>query len=512
MNISDWIVRHATFVPDKPAIRFDGRDISYRAFAQAISDIAAVLHHKLGIERGDRVCYLGFNHPDQLALLFACARIGAILSPLNWRLEAGELRHLCDKLRPSAFFAQPEFLETAREACTGRELGNVVLGKSAGNWAGLETLVDDTASPMPDNAGYDDPALICWTSGTTGEPKGAVLTQNALFYNALNSQHMHDMRADDVLLNTLPMFHVGGLNVYTLPALHRGATVMFDAMFDVDATFDAIAAGAVTLLVLVPTQIVAMRESKRWRTCDFSPLRTVTTGSTLIPDSVVAAIHEKGTPIIQVYGSTETAPLASYLMAGDSAGHASSAGKPALHAQVRIAGDDGDDATDGVVGEVLVRGPNVMREYWEAPEATAAALRDGWFATGDIGHFDADGFLHIDDRKKDMIITGGENVFPAELENLLAGVDDIREAAVVGEPDDYWGERVVAVIVPAQADGLSEGDVQALFKGRIARYKIPRRVVFADALPRNAMGKVVKEEVRALVAAAPAENSPGGRP
>ncbi len=492
MDISTWIDRHAAFTPDKTAIRFEGEDISYAELADHIEALAIVLRHEFGIDHGERVGFLGHNHPVFFVLLFACARLGAIAMPLNWRLEAPEHGEILSDCSPAVLIVESKFEAYARQTCF--DLPTHVIS------------LDDIKTDVPNRcdidvtAGYDDPVLLCYTSGATGRPKGVVLDQNALFYNAINSDHMHALTVDDVVLNTLPLFHVGGINIQSLPILHKGGTLVLHPVFDVESAYRSIRHDQINHLVLVPTQIGAMIENDNWKSADFSSVRAISTGSTTVPRRLIEKVHQRGIPLIQVYGSTETAPLATYLIVGDAMENAGSAGKPALHCEIRIV-DEADNDVDGCeTGEILVRGPNVMHHYWNAPLETAQALVDGWFHTGDIGYLDDNGFLYVVDRKKDMIISGGENVFSAELENIMAECSSIAETAVVGRNDDTWGEVVVAVVVLRPGQSMDEAAIADLFDGRLARYKHPRQVVFIDALPRNAMGKVEKDKLRQLVA------------
>lgn len=343
------------------------------------------------------------------------------------------------------------------------------------------------------------PLLVCYTSGSTGKPKGVVLSQEAIAWNALNSADMHEMTPDDRILNNLPLFHVGGLNNQTTPALRMGCTVVLQPKFDVDATFDAIEGERITLAQMVPSQLTMMLASPRWATADLSSLRMITTGSMVVSEQVIRAVQARGVPLVQVYGSTETCPIAACLKAADAGRKIGSAGKAAAHCKVRVVDDAGRDVSPGTTGEILVRGPNLMSGYWNAPEATAAALIDGWFHTGDVGHFDAEGYLYVNGRCKEMIISGGENIYPAEIENLLMESPDVAEAAIVGSPDARWGETVVAVVVPRRGCRLTEADVMRQVEGRIARFKQPRKVLFVDELPKTALGKLRREAVRRLV-------------
>jgi fatty-acyl-CoA synthase len=311
---------------------------------------------------------------------------------------------------------------------------------------------------------------------------------------------MHDLTGDDHVLTTIPLFHVGGMNIQTLPALHAGATVTLHPRFDPAATLRAIARDRPTLTVLVPAQMLALFDLAEWESADLSSLRFVTTGSTIVPVPLIERLHERGVKVIQIYGSTETAPVVVYQTLADSERKLGSTGRAGLHSEMRLVDDAGVEVGPGERGEVLISGPQVMREYWGDPAATREALRDGWFHSGDIGHLDADGWLYVDERKKDVIISGSENIYPAELEAVLAACDAIAESAVVARPDGKWGEVPVAAVVARDTRGLDRGDVLALFEGRIARFKHPRDVVFLTALPRNAMGKVQKFRLREIVA------------
>lgn len=501
MDVSEWIERRAGLTPGKTALRGCGRALSYQQLADLVDRQASALA-ACGATRGACVGYLGYNSPEMVALLFACARLGALYMPLNWRLAAPEHRQMLLDCPPTLLFVEKPFTEqTLSVAGAVPAMTCVSFGEAPAGWLAYENFLGRAGEAIPHDprAHYDTPLLICYTSGSTGTPKGVLLTQNALFWNAVNSTHMHDMSSADHILTTLPLFHVGGLNIQTTPALHAGCTVTLHPKFDVDATFDAIEHDGITLTVLVPSQLDMMMASPRWRDADFSGLRMITTGSTIIPERITRAVHDKGIPLTPVYGSTETCPIATYLTATDAVRKAGSAGKTAAHCAVRVVDERGRDAEPGVSGEILVRGPNVMTGYWHQVEATAAVLRDGWLHTGDMGHWDEDGYLWVDGRKKDMIISGGENIYPAEIENLLSESPDIAEASVVGRPDGRWGEVVVAVIVPREGRELTAAEVLRLCEGRIARYKHPKEVIFVHQLPRTALGKVRKEDVRHMI-------------
>jgi fatty-acyl-CoA synthase len=486
MDLSSWLDRHAAVTPDRVALHFDGDDFSWTQLQRQMRQLTGLLA-ELGIARGDRVAHLGYNTPLFLVLLFACARLGALLVPLNWRLAAPEHAVIIKDAEPRLLLHDAELAEHA--AKLGAPLALSLDAVAARLAAAAERDPDPAVS-------YDDPVLIVYTSGTTGRPKGAVLTQSALLWNAVNSTLMHDLGSEDHVLTTLPMFHVGGLNIQTVPALHAGARVTLHRRFDAGATLAAIGRERPSLTVLVPAQLTAMLEHPRWQETDLSSLRAITTGSSNVPVPLIEAIHARGVPVIQVYGSTETAPVAIYQTAREAFISVGSCGKPAVHCEARIVDGADRDVQPGERGEILIRGANVMREYWHNPAATAAALRDGWFHTGDIGHADARGFYYIDERKNDVIISGGENIYPAEIEAILLADPRIAEAAVVARPDPRWGEVPVAVIVCRAGMSLTAAEVLALFRDRLARFKHPGDVIFAAALPKNAIGKVLRFELR----------------
>lgn len=497
MSIADWIDRHAAQRPEAPAIRFRDVVTSYGRLAALVDGTAAWLHERYGIGRGDRVAWLGTNAPDMLLLLFAAAKLRAVLVPLNWRLAPPELRYVMADCRPRLLVVQPAFAGDVGAIVPDPAACAVQVSDPAAG--GLAAVLSD-ATGMPDGGGADDPLLIVYTSGTTGRPKGAVLTQGAIAANAGNALAMQAITAADHVLTVLPMFHVGGLNIQTTPALRAGACVTLHERFDPGAALAAIAGERPSLTVLVPATLRAMIGHPGWAATDLSSLRAVATGSSDVPVELMTAFRDRGVPVIQVYGATETAPVAVFQTVADPRSELGAIGRPAPGCAVRLVDPEGREVPDGEVGEIEVRGASVTTGYWNDPAATAAAFRDGWFRTGDLAMRDGNGAYWFRDRLKNVIISGGENVYPAELERVLRGIDGIAEAAVVGRPDARWGEVPVAVVVPAPGAALERAVVLAAFDGRLARYKHPKDVVFADELPRNALGKVRVELVKAMAA------------
>ncbi len=489
MNLSDLIARNAAFAPEKDAIRYDGRALSYAAFADRIGRTAAVLAHDLTVGAGDRVAILALNHPDTLVLLYACARLGAMLVPLNWRLAGAELAYIVGDADPAALVVGPDFAEHG-PALAAASPAMRILALEEGVDPSLDALIAQ-AAPMATGPGrLSDPLLVVYTSGTTGWPKGAVLTQDALLANAAMSRHMHGLAASDHVLAVLPFFHVGGLNIQTTPALQAGARVTIHPRFAPDRTLAAIAADRPTMTVLVPATLSALLAEPGFADADLSSLRAVATGSTFVPQPLVDALEARCVPVLQVYGATETAPIAIYTRHGGPRPRPGSTGWPGPLCEAKVVDATGTEVPTGRAGEVWVRGPQVFSGYWRDPVATAAALAEGWFRTGDIGVRDPDGAFTILDREKNLIISGGENIYPAEIERVLLAHPAVQEAAVIGRPDARWGEVPVAHVVIRSGRTADAADLAAYVLAEIARFKAPRTYVFVDTLPKSALGKV----------------------
>jgi fatty-acyl-CoA synthase len=491
MDLSDLIDRNAAFTPDKAAIRFEGRTLSYAALAGRIADAARALKSRLGIGRGDRVAILAANHPDYLVLLYACARLGAMLVPLNWRLAPLEQVFILSDASVKALVVEESFavvIEPLTQALPDVHVVGLDFAPAGVSFDGL--IASGRGDGRNPHIDFSCPLLVVYTSGTTGRPKGAVLRQEALLWNAAMSQHMHGLTADDHVLTVLPLFHVGGLNIQTTPALQLGATVTIHPRFTPAATLAAFAEDRPTLTVLVPATIQALIEHPRWNETELSSLRAITTGSTVVPQPLIDAVTARGVPVLQVYGSTETCPIAIYTRLGGDLSRGNSTGLPGLYCEARIVDDCGREVPHGSAGEVVVRGPNVFFEYWGNEAATSETLRNGWYYSGDIGARDADGYFVIHDRKKNMIISGGENIYPAEVERVLHEHPAVAEAAVVGRSDPKWQEVPVAFVVRRKGVSVDAEALRRHVGGQLARFKIPRAVVFVDDLPRNALGKL----------------------
>jgi fatty-acyl-CoA synthase len=465
---SQWLDRHADHTPDRIALRCGRREVAYAPLARAVAIAAGALRQR-GVRPGDRVAYLGPNAIEFVIALFACARLHAVLMPLNWRLAPAELAWIMQDSAPRVLLADAAFadLPIRAQGCAEHDL------------AALEDGAPVAAADVADGA----PLLLVYTSGTTGRPKGAVLPRRTLLANALNATHMFGLSAQDHVLTVLPLFHVGGLNIQTVPALHAGAEVTLHERFDPARFLNDVALLRPTLSLLVPAVMRAIVDHAGWRSADLSSLRAVGAGSSDLPGELVAAFHARGVPVQNVYGATETGPVAVYQLVADAWRAPGALGRTALHTDVRL------DAE----GQVMVRGPAVLTGYWNGRPALDEA---GWFATGDVARRDADGRLWFVDRLKHVIISGGENIYPAEIERVLRAVTGVAEVAVVGRADPRWGEVPVACVVGT----ASEQAVMEACAGALARFKQPRAVLHLPALPRTALGKVATAELRRLVA------------
>ncbi|MEM9746073.1 MAG: AMP-binding protein [Actinomycetota bacterium] len=488
--IDTWIEHWAMRSANRTAIVLPEAELSWGEVHRRVGATSRALADA-GVQKGDRVAVLAGDGSLILEVLFAVARLGAAIVPLNTRLTAAELAVVLDDALPVVFLADEQHAAVADQASSLSSIEEPVTVVDP--HAGLADLAAGSSVP-PRRGRPDDTVLIAYTSGTTGTPKGAMLDQAAIAANATSVVAMMDLTSHDRVLNVMPQFHVGGLNVHATPTIRAGGTLVQFRGFDPAAALDELAERA-TLGTLVPAMLVAVQELPEWPQTSFRRLRALNTGASLVPTSLIERVHARGVPVTQIYGLTETCPLALALPAERARDKVGSCGLPGLGVEVRLVDASGGDAADGELGEIVVRGQNVTRGYWNQPDATAAAFVDGeWFRTGDIARVDRDGFFFVEDRRTDVIVSGGENIYPAELEAVLADLDGISEAVVVGIVDERWGSVPLVVAVRGD-DELTDDDVLAAF-ANVARYKRPREVRWVDALPRTPMGKVKKHELR----------------
>ena len=504
-DISHWIARNAATAPEKLAIRFEGREMTYTALEECIARLGSILAHRLEVSAGDRVSFLGDNCPEILELLFACARVGAIFVPLNARMTPEQLAVYLDSAQPTCIFVDARYLETAR-ACQLKRRGitTVVFGASPDEIVGCLSLEELRSSAGSVACGgrvpLSAPVLMAYTSGTTGNPKGALLSQEALLYSALNSVRMFEMTERDEVLTLIPMYHIGGLSIQSVPAMKLGATVTIHRHLDPGLALRDIERFRVTLLVGRPVVSRALASHENWRKTDISSLRSLGSGSTRVPLDSMAPWFARGVAVQQLYGMTEALPPVIAVSIADARRKAGSIGMPAEHVEARIVDRRMRDVPTGDRGEIVLRSKCVFSEYWRNPEATRATFRNGWFLTGDVGHQDDDGYFYVDDRIKDIVIVGASNVYPADGERILAECDDIEEAAIVGRPDPELGESLVACVVLKKGRKMNPNELRDLFKGRLAAYQHPHHVMFMESFPHTPLGKIQKAALRRIVA------------
>ncbi|MER5208348.1 long-chain fatty acid--CoA ligase [Streptomyces sp. NPDC002825] len=496
-GIGSWPARRNRRSPRRTALVHEGRAIDYAELHDRCTRLAHALRGA-GVERGDRVAFLGPNHPAYLETLFATGLLGAVFVPLNTRLAVPELLHQLTDSGSEVLVHAGQPAERVTELAEATALA-ALLAVDGGPGAPYEELLAAApAEPVDEEVGHEDVCLIMYTSGTTGRSKGAVLTHGNIVWNSLNVLVDTDLAGDEVSLVSAPLFHTAALNMSCLPTLLKGGTVLLESSFDPDRTLRLIEDHRVTCMFGVPTMYDAMAAAAGWAAADLTSLRTLLCGGAPVPSRTAAAYLGRGLAFVQGYGMTETSPGALILDRADSLSRAGSAGVPHFFTDVRVVLPSGEEAAPGERGEVVVAGPNVTPGYWNLPEATAAAFRDGGrFRSGDVATVDEDGYVRLVDRLKDMIISGGENIYPAEVEDALLGHPDVAEAAVIGVPDARWGEVGRAVVVTRAGATVTEGELIAHLEGRLARYKIPRSVVLAPELPRNAAGKLLKAPIRA---------------
>lgn len=500
MFAADWLEKRKDLTPDKVAV-IDapaGRRFTYRDLNQRAQRLAEFLSIDLGIKKGDRVAILAQNRIEFLDILFAAQKTGTILVPLNYRLKVNELVYLLQDSQPRVlFYDQPntEVVAGLRAAMPLEACVSLEENRAAGDipYAGiLET--SPRTMPAPDSL-LEDPWLILYTGGTTGFPKGAVLSRRMITWNAVNTTVSWGLTQADTAPVFFPFFHTGGFNVLTTPLIHLGGTLVLAGPFSAAAALEVIGRERCTVVSMVPTMFQMMMEDPAFEKTDFSSVRLCISGGAPCPNHIYEAFRAKGVVFRQGYGLTEAGPNCFALPDDETLRKTGSVGRPVFHSEIKLVAEDGQEAGPGQVGEVAIRGNHLCSGYWRNPEATAAVLRDGWFYTGDLARRDEEGSFYIVGRKKEMIISGGENIYPVEIEVVLASYPKISEAAVVGIPHEKWGEVPKAVVVPRPGEDLSAEEVISFCRERLAGYKVPRLVEFLPELPKSGAGKVLKREL-----------------
>ena len=509
-NLGAFLTKRAFLTPNLEAYIDSHSDLRL-TFAElnARSNQVANAFLKAGLGRGERVGLLLMNSAEFMESYFALAKLGAVAVPLNWRLLPDELQFILKDSGTTRLIFGTEFVEAAAalhqrgDETDVRHWLQVADGGQVAEFAeGYQAFRDAAPAAEPNiDCGGDDLLYIVYTSGTTGLPKGVVQTHSTSIWSVLTIAATVDYRKGDRFLNALPMFHVGAL-IPCLANVYRGIGCVVMRSFDPALAWQLLEREGITTALMVPAMLNFMLQVPDLARFDCSRLRWILTGAAPVPVTLTKKYAELGIDVLQVYGLTECCGPACLIDAENALRKPDSTGKAFFHTSVRVVDERGEDCAPGQPGEVLVAGPHIMREYWNQPEATAEAIVDGWLRTGDVAVMDEEGFVSIRDRIKDMIISGGENVYPAEVESVLMTHPDIVEAAVIGMPSETWGESPLAVVV-RKGEGLTEAQVLRHCEGRLASYKRPKAATFVDEIPRNPSGKILKRALR--------EQFPGAR-
>ncbi len=503
MFYGDWLQRREMLSPSKVALidAINGNQpITYQEWNRQANRMAHFLRDELGIRQGDRVSIYAMNRVEYLNAIFACNKLGAILQVVNWRLKVRELDGVINDVSPRALLYSQAFTEQV-DALRSRL-------PTIERFVGLDVVTDDSdvlwpqvrkdwpqSQPDPVELDWEDPWVICYTGGTTGLPKGAILNYRAITANAVNTIVSWGLQSTDVTPLNTPLFHSGGLNVFTTPLVHMGGTSIVCQGFDVDQIFDQIENLGVTIFFAIPTMFLMMIQHPRWASLDLSNVRLVMAGGGACPKVIYEAFWDKGVQFKSGYGLTEAGPNTFWLPTEYMKTKIGSVGRPLFHIDVKLVDEDGQPVGVDEVGHLLIRGPHVCAGYWNRPRETADTIVDGWLHTGDLASHDADGCYTIVGRLKDMIKSGGENIYPAEVEDVMHSHPAIAEAALIPVPDPKWGEVGRAIIVLKPGQSLSADALTDWLRERIAHFKVPRSFVFANALPKTGANKVDKRKL-----------------
>jgi fatty-acyl-CoA synthase len=476
------------------------RPVTYREWNRRANRTAHWLA-SLGVGQGDLVAILSMNCVEYLDVWFACGKLGAIMQTLNWRLAARELCALLAGVTPRVLLYGPDFtgqVQVIDSEVQGIEI-YAALESDAIAFDGDRTLSErdacPDAPPPPVELTWDTPWVLCYTGGTTGLPKGAILTHGNVAWNSINTIVSWGILPTDRTILNMPLFHTGGLNVLTAPLVHVGGTSIVCREVDIDQMFDLIENMGVTIYFGVPTMFIAQQAHPRWEEADFSRLRFVMSGGAPSPPPVFEKWWARGIDFKMGYGLTESGPNTFWMTAENARRKPGSVGVPMFHVDVKVVRPDGGTCEPDELGELLIRGPHIVPGYWNRPEETRKALAGGWLHTGDLARRDTEGFYYIVGRSKEMIISGGENVYPAEVEAVISGYSSVAAVAVIGVPDERWGEVGRAIVVLRPGAEQDDRSLLDYCRERLARYKVPKSVVYVESLPTTGPGKVDKRRL-----------------
>jgi len=490
----DWISKWAIYYPDKIAIKEyeTGRTLSYKQLNNVANYLSNYFLNELKLKTGDRVVILAENSLEHIVLFSVAQKTGLILVPLNYRLAPRELDYQLNDSEPQLIITEKKYLENVSALKSFQIINNKL---------NLDVLIDIVENEKDKNHFFDSiedfdenhPVFILYTSGTTGLPKGALYTHKMLFWNSINTALRLDITSNDRSISCTPMFHTGGWNVIPTPFLHHGAYVCLMKKFDPAIVLKLLEEEKATMFMAVPTMLSMMAQSPDFDKVDLSSVKYFIIGGEPMPLPLIEVWHKKGVPIRQGYGLTEVGPSVTSLHQDDAVRKMGSIGKINFYLKYKIVDDNGNEVKQGEVGEFILKGPSVTPGYWRNPTATSESLKNGWFYTGDLVREDEDGFLYVVDRKKNMFISGGENVYPAEIEKFLYTHPLIQEVAVIGVPDEKWGEVGKAYIKLKEGASISPDELKKYCEGNLARYKIPKYFEIIEEIPKSETGKISKK-------------------
>ncbi len=502
MNVGNWLYKRGLVSPDMPAIAFDNRILTYSEMNRRVNRLCHALM-KTGLKKGDCAGVLSRNCPEFLEVYFACAKTGIIFVPLNFRLAPPEVAYQVNDSGLKALFFHPELeslIEESEKHFSGPSPFFVEWGADRGSrFSGYEDFIKNESHEEPavpeDSVTLDTAQMIMYTSGTTGTPKGALLSHRKTLFNTLNAQIYFDLCSRDIMLLVLPLFHSGGLNIMAIPTLYSGGKIILRSRFDPESFLRLVETQRVTQAMLVPTMVNTLLKETRPEDFDLSSLRSVLLGGEPISASLVHEAQDRGLPVRQIFGQTETS-IELWVPADRAREKAGAVGLPVFHGDVRVLGEDRRPVTPGEIGEIVVRGPIQMMSYWNLPEETGETIKDGWLHTRDLGKIDEDGYVYAVDRMGDMYISGGENVYPAEVEKVLLNHPKMFEVAIIGVSDKKWGKSGHAFVRLKKGETMDTEEMVLYLRGKVASYKIPKSMEIIGEFPKTASGKIKKSKLK----------------
>jgi fatty-acyl-CoA synthase len=505
MNAADLLTKRANLTPNREALydTTNGVRYTYTELNQRANRAANFLHEKYGVQKGDRVSILAHNHVAYVDLLFGIGKIGAILAPLNWRLTSRELTYIVNDCQPKVLIVGPEFVPVFYEMRGAIHVEHVISleGANISGAKSYEELLEQAPADEPKQVvlAEDDGYCILYTSGTTGRPKGAVLPHRQILWNAINTVISWGLSEKDISPILTPMFHSGGLFVFLVPLFYAGGRIIMARTFDPDVSLRLIVNEKCTVILGVPTLFQVWMNSSQFESVNFSHVHFFISGGAPCPPSLIEAwSSRKGVTMRQGYGLTEVGVNCFSMTDEDALRKIGSVGKPIFHSEMRLVDEQGNDVPLGATGELIIKGPHVCTGYWNNEEATKQSSKDGWFYTGDMARMDEEGYFYIAGRFKDMIISGGENVYAAEVEAVFREHEAVADAALIGQTDEKWGEVGLMIVACKPNQSVEVEELLRFCAGRLAKYKIPKRIEFVKALPYSPYGKVIKAELKKL--------------